>query len=186
MGKRFEDMTVGELKERLRNKGLKVSGNKSELIERLRGGNDNKSVRKSPQKGPSGGRVPTNVVDKELYIKVREKVKSRVNSWPSAYASGQIVSEYKKAGGRYRGGKQSPKKTPLDRWYKEKWVNVCEKGHPPCGRSKADMGLKDYPYCRPSVRVTKSTPKTVKEIPKSTLKEMCEKKRKSPAKRVRI
>lgn len=168
MGKSFENMTIQELKERLRNKGLKVSGKKDELIERLRGKSQN--------------RVPENVLDKYLYIKVLENVKRRVNAWPSAYASGQVVSEYKKAGGRYRGGSKTPPKSPLGRWYKEKWVNVCESGYPPCGRSKADMV--DYPYCRPSVRVTKATPKTVKEIPKKKLKEMCEKKRKSPSKRV--
>lgn len=37
MGKSFEQMTVVELKDRLRKKNLPVSGNKNELIERLRG-----------------------------------------------------------------------------------------------------------------------------------------------------
>ena len=48
--------------------------------------------------------VPTN---KTLYNRVRNKVKNRVKVWPSAYASGQVVSEYKRAGGGY---KKAPKK----------------------------------------------------------------------------
>ena len=36
-----------------------------------------------------------------LYRKARAKVKSRVNVWPSVYASGQLVQEYKRMGGRY-------------------------------------------------------------------------------------
>ena len=44
---------------------------------------------------------------------LRKKVKKRVDVWPSAYASGQLVQEYKRMGGRYanpsidRGGKIS-------------------------------------------------------------------------------
>jgi hypothetical protein len=52
----------------------------------------------------------------------------------------------------------------LNRWFKEKWVDVSRRGkdgkHPPCGRSKAKKGSKGYPKCRPSVRVSSKTPKT--------------------------
>jgi len=112
-------------------------------------------------------KVPDNVVNKDLYIKIREKVKNRVKVWPSAYASGQLVSEYKKAGGKYRGNKPKGDKNPLGRWYEEKWVNICKpkgKGYEKCGREKSS--IKNYPYCRPSVRVSKSTPKTVSELKK--------------------
>ena len=64
----------------------------------------------------------------------------------------------------------------MDRWFKEKWVNVCKKGYPKCGRSKSSK--KDYPYCRPSKRVNKDTPRTVDEISRSTLKRMCRQKQK--------
>lgn len=165
MGKSYEDMTVTELKERLRNKNHLVSGNKKDLIARLRGSSK------------SGERVPANVIDKELYIKARNKVKKRVKVWPSAYASGQVVSEYRRSGGRYHGKKES---TPLDRWYKEKWVNVC--GKTPltqCGRAQSKIS--DYPYCRPSVRVNSLTPMTVSEIKKKygkqKLVDLCKKKR---------
>lgn len=52
----------------------------------------------------------------------------------------------------------------LNRWFKEKWVDVSRKNkdgkHPPCGRSKAKKSSKGYPKCRPSVKVTSKTPKT--------------------------
>ena len=52
----------------------------------------------------------------------------------------------------------------LNRWFKEKWVDVSRKDkdgkHPPCGRSKAKKSSKGYPKCRPSVKVSNKTPKT--------------------------
>jgi hypothetical protein len=72
--------------------------------------------------------------------------------------------------------------TGLDRWFKEKWVNVCVKKngkYTPCARSS-----KKYPYCRPSIRINSSSPKTVGEISKRKLKEMC--KRKKNVKRVNL
>jgi hypothetical protein len=52
----------------------------------------------------------------------------------------------------------------LNRWFKEKWVDVSRKkkdgSHPPCGRSKAKTSSKGYPKCRPSVKVSSKTPKT--------------------------
>ena len=47
--------------------------------------------------------VPDNVRDKGLYRRIRERKKRSVSVWPSAYASGQVVQEYKRAGGRYWG-----------------------------------------------------------------------------------
>ena len=56
----------------------------------------------------------------------------------------------------------------LNRWVKEKWVDVSRKDkdgkHPPCGRSKAKKGRKGYPKCRPSVRAASKTPKTSGEL----------------------
>jgi hypothetical protein len=65
------------------------------------------------------------------------------------------------------GGKEMSKvvvRKNLNRWFKEKWVDVSRTGkdgkHPPCGRSKAKKGSKGYPKCRPSVKVSSKTPKT--------------------------
>ena len=56
----------------------------------------------------------------------------------------------------------------LSRWYREKWVNVCEMDESgdfaPCGRSRAKLRAKDYPYCRPTYRMDQGTPMTVSEI----------------------
>ena len=158
--------TVKELKAELKDKGLKVSGKKSELEERLEDYND----------------LDKDISDKALYMKAREKVKNRVKVWPSAYASGQVVTEYKKMGGTYKGKKDSKK--GIDRWFKEEWVNVCEPkkggGYKKCGRDQSK--IIDYPYCRPSKRVTKGTPMTVSELKKKKGKEylekLCKKKRK--------
>lgn len=178
MAKSYKDMTVAELKERLKNRGLPVSGVKSELIARLRGTNASSS------KG-GGDRVPDNVLDVQLYKRVRAEIKKRVKVWPSAYASGQLVKEYKERGGRYS---NSSKNGSLDRWYREKWVNVCKKGYPACGRAQSKIS--DYPYCRPTVRVSNATPMTVAEIKKlhgaAKLKEMCRKKRENPRKRATL
>ena len=124
-------------------------------------------------------------LDKKLYSQVLKKVKAKAKVWPSAYASGRVVQEYKKLGGRYSNFgdnriQQFGKKiiSGLTRWFKEKWVNVCVKNkkgnYTPCAKS-----TKKYPYCRPSVRVTSKTPKTVKEIPKDKLKKMCKIKKNS-------
>ena len=51
--------------------------------------------------------VPSNVVDKKIYIAAKKFVKKKAKVWPSAYASGQVVQEYKRRGGRYRRVKKS-------------------------------------------------------------------------------
>ena len=49
----------------------------------------------------------------------------------------------------------------LDRWFKEKWVDV--KTGKKCGRGKNEKG-RPYPACRPSKRISSKTPKTTKEM----------------------
>ena len=49
----------------------------------------------------------------------------------------------------------------LDRWFKEKWVDV--KTGKKCGRGKNEKG-RPYPACRPSKRVSSKTPKTTGEM----------------------
>ena len=38
----------------------------------------------------------------KLYAKAKAIVKARVKKWPSAYASGQLVQQYKRMGGKYK------------------------------------------------------------------------------------
>lgn len=164
MRKSLEALTVKELRAeatRLKIEGRSKLTTKKQLIDAL------------SSKTTSRGNVPANVLDAELYRRVREKVKKTVEHWPSAYASGLVVQAYKKAGGRYSGEKGGGK---LDRWYREKWVNVCEKSK---GKylSCSSKDSTRYPYCRPSVRVNRSTPKTASELTKKQLLVMCAKKR---------
>ena len=132
---------------------------------------------------------PTNPA---LYASATKKVKSRVKTWPSAYASGQVVNEYKRSGGRYSCSK-SNKSTKfdfglsgLDRWFKERWLNVCFLPKKvPCGTAdRVTQSKKPGKYCRPSVRVNSRTPKTLSEISPAKRKAMCSKKKKNPKQKV--
>ena len=104
---------------------------------------------------------PTN---KKLYAAAKAKYKDMKHS---AYKSGLIVKEYKKRGGTYSGAK--PKKKGLTRWFKEDW--------------RTEKGKKTYKeggtIFRPTKRVTKDTPTTMKELtPAEKKKAIAEKKKK--------
>ena len=79
-------------------------------------------------------------------------------------ASGKIVPEDMHTNRARHFKERGTLKKDLNRWFKEKWVDVSRTGkdgkHPPCGRSKAKKSSKGYPKCRPSVKVTSKTPKT--------------------------
>jgi len=90
--------------------------------------------------------------DPELYGLVKQYA-DLVYKKPSAYKSGFIVKTYKSLGGTYSENSE-PKK--LKQWFEERW---------------GDIGQKDYPVYRPSIRVNKSTPLTVQEIDPKNLKE---------------
>lgn len=100
-----------------------------------------------------------NIQDKELYEKARKIIYQQYKK-PSAYRSGALVKKYKELGGKYTGEKQ---KKGLVRWFKEKWE---------------DIGNKDYPVYRPTVRVSKETPLLVKEIKPDNLKKQIKLKQK--------
>jgi len=90
--------------------------------------------------------TPTN---KSLYAKAKAKYS---NMKHSAYKSGLVVKAYKKMGGKYSGDK--PKKKGLTRWFKEDW--------------RTEKGKKTYKeggtIFRPTKRVSKDTPTTMKEL----------------------
>lgn len=132
--------------------------------------------------------VPT---DKKLYRRVVQEAKDRFLVWPSAYASGWVVRTYKHRGGTYQGDKKKEEERPLERWFREEWVDVCwylQTGKArPCGRETA--AWKDYPYCRPLKRKGKDTPETLQEIIRrqggeAALREACRHKKKNPTDRV--
>lgn len=131
----------------------------------------------------SSSPVPKNVVDKALYRRVRNKVKRRVKKWPSAYASGQVVVEYKRRGGRYRSTSKFAFRGNLGRWFAEEWVDVCT--GKPCGRKSSRSSQRKYPYCRPKRRVSSKTPRTARSLSPAQKKKLCSRKRRSPSKRMK-
>jgi hypothetical protein len=125
---------------------------------------------------------PTNTV---LYEKVKKQAKNKFNVWPSAYASGWLVQEYKRLGGTYSGKK--PVDSGLNRWFDEKWINVCKLPHiVTCGRKTGSLTdwMKKYPYCRPSKKITKSTPAIASSLSKKEIQTRCFIKQKTPLKKV--
>jgi hypothetical protein len=111
----------------------------------------------------------------DLYARVRDSVKRRVARWPSAYASAQLVREYKalvaaRHGARARPYTDSREARPRDsrdarhqdsrqgltRWFREKWVDVLTRE--PCGSVKS---ASYYPTCRPLRVALRMTPAQV-------------------------
>jgi len=108
-------------------------------------------------------------INKVLYDTVKREADKKFLAPTSAYKSGWIVKEYKRRGGKYVGDRLNGL---LKRWFDEKWVNVSQPRTVvpgPCGRSKATVKGK-YPVCRPSIRITKGTPRTVSELTKSQIR----------------
>uniref|UniRef100_A0A6C0LHW3 DUF5872 domain-containing protein n=1 Tax=viral metagenome TaxID=1070528 RepID=A0A6C0LHW3_9ZZZZ len=137
-------------------------------------------------------KVPDNVKNPKLYLKIKAKIKQDVKKknrrW-GAYDSGRLVREYKQSGGKYSGTKKSKtsskKSSNLDRWYREKWIDACAwPKRKSCGRTKAFIKSK-VSYCRPSKVIDSNTPKTVQELTKAQIKKRCAKKSKNPKKIVR-
>jgi len=77
--------------------------------------------------------------------------------------------------------KSLEKSANLDRWFKEKWVDISRKDkkgkHPPCGRPDASKGA--YPKCRPSKKVSKDTPSTSRGMSKKTKEKAVKQKRRA-------
>lgn len=117
-----------------------------------------------------GGSEP---VDKDLYYYVRSLAKEKFDVWPSAYASGWMVKEYKRRFKEKHGGRKSPykktssdennlkkeaKKKGLTKWFDEKWVRMNSEGDivGPCGRDDADE-KGGYPKCLPEAKAKDMT-----------------------------
>lgn len=104
---------------------------------------------------------PTN---KSLYSKAKAKYSHMKHS---AYRSGLIVKAYKKMGGGYSGKKNDKK--GLGRWFKEDWRT--EKGK----KTFKEGGT----IFRPTKRVSKDTPTTMKELSKKEKKDAIKEKKRT-------
>lgn len=104
--------------------------------------------------------------NKTLYEKVKKEIYKKIPKH-SAYRSGLLVKEYKKRGGTYIGEKK--KNTGLTRWFKEDW--------------RTQDGKKEYSkkkdIFRPTKRITKDTPTTMKELTKKEKKDAMKEKEKT-------
>jgi len=122
--------------------------------------------------------------------------KNKFEVYPSAYANGYAV---KVCSGIQKDsiGEKYPDKTymekryslkrtnelnPLQRWYNEEWVNVCEKGdgaggYKVCGSGKGIDNIKNYPYCRPYYKLKGTNVTTVQELTRDEMDLMCKVKR---------
>lgn len=47
--------------------------------------------------------TPKNVANPKLYAKAKAKARDKFDVYPSAYANGYMVQEYKRMGGKYKG-----------------------------------------------------------------------------------
>jgi len=86
-----------------------------------------------------------------------KKVKASYDVFPSARAS-QAIAKCRKASGNVV---KSEKGSSLKRWEKEKWTDT--KSGKACGAGGSNE------YCRPKVKVSSETPKTISEISPSRL-----------------
>ena len=148
-------------------------------------------------------------LDQVLHQQIVKEAKTKFKVWPSAYASGWVVRTYKERGGKFKSHKNNKNKpstsaSPLARWYREEWINVCQyletKEYKPCGRSKNSKTSKTsknsktwkedskYPYCRPRYRISSKTPETMGEIlekeGRKELERRCQRKRQHPELRI--
>ena len=112
-------------------------------------------------------------IDKSLYKYVKTLANKKFAAPTSAYRSSWIVKKYKSLGGRYTSKKSNSK---LKQWYKEKWIDLKRPiknknnhivSYEPCGRTNTKS--KKYPLCRPSKRVSFSTPLTYHELSKKSI-----------------
>ena len=99
------------------------------------------------------------ILDPKLYEKAKLTANEKYKK-PSAYKSGFIVKTYKELGGRYQ---NDHREKNLKRWYNERW---------------ADIGNENYPVYRPTIRISTKTPKLVKDINPTHLKEQIKLKQK--------
>jgi hypothetical protein len=98
-----------------------------------------------------------------LYARATTAVKKRVTRWPSAYASGQVVREYKKLVADRHGPGAAPyvggggaTRAPLARWFAERWVDIST--GLPCGSVKSPTY---YPVCRPASAARRLSPRQI-------------------------
>lgn len=113
--------------------------------------------------------------DQKLYDRIKRGLFSKMA--PSAYRSGALVRAYKAAFKRKHGSKKPYRgrknKDGMTRWFRERW--------------RTQDGGKTYKkrgdIFRPTVRVSRKTPKTMSELTKKDIKRAMRQKRRGRVKK---
>lgn len=125
----------------------------------------------------TAGNTPT---DPKLWGEVKTAAKKKFTVYPSAYANGWAVQEYKRRGGTWKETAQKKGRVPVEAadkseglglWFAEKWVDISrtnnDGSHPACGRPSAGMSQSDYakayPKCVPASRAARMSPAQKKD-----------------------
>jgi phage-related protein (TIGR01555 family) len=129
--------------------------------------------------------------DKELHSQAVAAAKSKFKVWPSAYASGYVVQQYKRMykekhgsmSGAFKGDGQEIYADDLDKWFKEKWVRIGANGEimGPCGAREEKEGK---PKCLPQAKAQAMSKEERQTIVARKRKADPDPERKGPAKMV--
>ena len=129
--------------------------------------------------------------DKDLHSRAVAAAKSKFKVWPSAYASGYVVQQYKRMykekhgsmSGAFKGDGQEIYADDLDKWFKEKWVRIGANGEimGPCGAREEKEGK---PKCLPEAKAQAMSKEERQTIVARKRKADPDPERKGPAKMV--
>lgn len=129
--------------------------------------------------------------DKELHSRAVSAAKSKFKVWPSAYASGYVVQQYKQMykkkhgslSGAFKSDEQELHADDLDKWFKEKWVRIGANGEilGPCGAREEKEGK---PKCLPQAKAQAMNKEERQTIVARKRKADPDPERKGPAKNV--
>jgi len=129
--------------------------------------------------------------DKELHSRAVSAAKAKFKVWPSAYASGYVVQQYKQMykkkhgslGGAFKSDEQELHADDLDKWFKEKWVRIGANGEilGPCGAREEKEGK---PKCLPQAKAQAMSKEERQIIVARKRKADPDPERKGPAKNV--
>jgi phage-related protein (TIGR01555 family) len=129
--------------------------------------------------------------DKDLHSRAVSAAKSKFKVWPSAYASGYVVQQYKQMykkkhgslSGAFKSDEQELHADDLDKWFKEKWVRIGANGEilGPCGAREEKEGK---PKCLPQAKAQAMSKEERQTIVARKRKADPDPERKGPAKNV--
>lgn len=129
--------------------------------------------------------------DKDLHSRAVSAAKTKFKVWPSAYASGYVVQQYKQMykrkhgslSGAFKGDEGEIHADDLDKWFKEKWVRIGANGEilGPCGAREEKEGK---PKCLPQAKAEAMTKENRKTIVARKRKKDPDADRRGPAKMV--